>query len=196
MLLLAFPSGTNYYYFTMTAPDRFGHYDSQEVDPFEIMDEYEAFQRERQQEFSKKIGHRAIKLVLAFGIASKSRFVEWGMGYSVATTLVQSKEKELDSGACARLSFKRESTGIWAPAEVRLGIGRLTRTGIGPITEVELDYIDEEESRTRVGLSSYMYAQAFPFHSALQEISHSDAKRSTATFLQTLETIEQQAFPR
>lgn len=181
----------------MSVPDRFDHYDSQEVNPFEIMDAHEAFQEKRGEEFSKEIGLRALRLMRAFGIASRSRGLEYEEGYSRATTLTHSKPKELDAGACARLSIKRESTGTWAPGEVRLVIGRLTRTGIGPISGVELDYIDEQESRNVVSLSRFDYSHAFPFRTPTYELgAYSDSVRSKDSFLRLLETVEQQAFPR
>lgn len=182
----------------MSVPDRFGHYDSQEVDPFAIIDAHEAFVDARQEEFSREIGSRALKLLRAFGIESKSRFVEYEEGgYSRATTLVHSRSKELDSGACARMSIKRESTGIWAPGPVRLAVGRLTRTGIGHISGVEVDYIDEQESRKVANLSRFDYGHAVPFRTATHEIgAYSDCMRSTDSFLQLLETVEHQAFPQ
>lgn len=193
--MLAILPDDSYHGNSMTTPEQFRAYDQRQFSAYRMIGDFKEQRQKREKEFSKEIGGRALRLMRAFGIDSRDRWVRHDDGYSVSTTVTHSEVKEFDNQGGARLHITRESLSFMTGG-IKLGASYLTRTGIGPITKIRLDYIDKHESVSSVKLERHEYGDAFPVESQGYAQICTTYEKVKDSFMQQLELVEYQTFPR
>jgi hypothetical protein len=186
----------------MSTRDKFREYEDREHNQVNDYLDWVDQKNKRQRSFHSEIGMRVLSLTKAFGVESTKRRVEldeWGLPLYVKT-LTHSQHKGLNPSqgiVAARLHIQKS---IFAPpmlfggAALGMAGTYISRTGIGKIEGVAIDYLDSDRERiSTVKLDADTYRESMPFHQVGGwVVRNASAEESINMFSDVLARIEEQ----